>query len=33
MLHKAFMTANEIYQIYVSAEVRDLATNFEPVKL
>lgn len=33
MLHKAFMTANEIYQIYVPAEVRDLATNFEVSKI
>ena len=33
MLHKAFMTANEIYQIYVPAEVRDLATNFEASKI
>lgn len=33
MLHKAFMTANEIYQIYVPVEVRDLAINFEASKI
>lgn len=33
MLHKAFMTANEIYQIYVPTEVRDLAINFEASKI
>lgn len=33
MLHKAFMTANKIYQIYVPTEVRDLAINFEASKI
>lgn len=28
MLHRAFMTANEIYEIYVPARIRELSDNF-----